>query len=106
MPRIVATHAVKDVKHWASQGDKRVEDLTPFGTDLVDYVAADGSNRVAVSVNIHDMVGSDGLHAITRDGGNDGGTRSHTASHPPHGVAASRVVEKNSVSDLAPIPFK
>jgi hypothetical protein len=57
MPRVVATHAVKDVKHWASKDDERVEMLAPFGTDIVSYVAADGSNQVAVAANIHDMEG-------------------------------------------------
>ena len=57
MPRVVATHAVKDVKHWASKGDERVKDLAPFATEVVSYVAADGSDRVAVSANIHDMEG-------------------------------------------------
>ena len=57
MPRIVVTHEVKDVKHWASKGDERVEVLAPLGTDVVSYVAADGSNRIAVSANIHDMEG-------------------------------------------------
>jgi hypothetical protein len=57
MPRIVATHTVNDVKHWASKGDERVEILAPFGTEVVSYVAADGSNQVAVSANIHDMEG-------------------------------------------------
>ena len=57
MPRIVATHEVKDVKHWASKGDERVEIIGPFATEIVSYVAADGSNRVAVSANVHDMEG-------------------------------------------------
>ncbi len=57
MPRVVAIHAVKDVKHWVSKGDERVGDLTPFATDVVSYVAADGSNQVAVSANLHDMEG-------------------------------------------------
>jgi hypothetical protein len=57
MPRIVATHEVKDVKHWASKGDERVEIIGQFGTDVVSYVSADGSNKVAVSANIHDMEG-------------------------------------------------
>jgi hypothetical protein len=57
MPRIVATHEVEDVKHWASKGDERVEILGQFGTDIVSYVAADGSNKVAVSANVHDMEG-------------------------------------------------
>jgi hypothetical protein len=54
---MVVTHEVKDVKHWASKGDERVEVLAPFGTNVVSYVAADGSNRIAVSANIHDMEG-------------------------------------------------
>jgi hypothetical protein len=57
MPRGVATHAVKDAKHWASKSDERVEAFAPFATDVVSYVAADGSNQVAISANIHDMEG-------------------------------------------------
>ena len=57
MPRIVVTHAVKDVKHWASKGDERVKDIASFGSEVVSYVAADGSNQVAVSGNVHDMEG-------------------------------------------------
>ena len=57
MPRIVATHEVKDVKHWASKGDERVEIIGPFATEIVSYVAADGSNKVAVSANVHNMEG-------------------------------------------------
>lgn len=57
MPRMVGTHAVKDVKHWASKGKERVEIFAPFATEVVSYVAADGSNQVAVAANIHDMEG-------------------------------------------------
>jgi hypothetical protein len=57
MPKIVVTHTVKDVKFWASKDDERLEILAPFATDLVSYVAADGSNQVAVAANIHDMEG-------------------------------------------------
>jgi steroid delta-isomerase-like uncharacterized protein len=57
MPRIVATHTVNDVKHWASKGDERVEIIGPFATEIVSYVAADGSNQVAVSANIHNVEG-------------------------------------------------
>jgi len=57
MPKIVVTHAVNDVKFWASKDDERLEILSPFATDLVSYVAVDGSNQVAVTANIHDMGG-------------------------------------------------
>jgi hypothetical protein len=36
---MVATHEVKDVKHWASKGDERVEIIRPFATEIVLYVA-------------------------------------------------------------------
>ena len=35
----------------------RINDLAPFATDVVSYVATDGSNRVAISANIHDIAG-------------------------------------------------
>ena len=57
MPRMVGTHAVKDVKNWAAKSDERVAMMAPFATEIVSYVAADGSNQVAVSANIHDMAG-------------------------------------------------
>jgi len=57
MPKMVITHPVKDAKHWASKHDERVTSFSPFGTDLVSYVATDGSNRAAVSANITDVEG-------------------------------------------------
>jgi hypothetical protein len=54
---MVATNTVQDVQHWASKGDERVEFIGPFATEIVSYVAADGSNQVAVSANIHNVEG-------------------------------------------------
>jgi len=76
MPRIVITHPVKDVKLWASKGDERAEIFAPFATEAVDYVAADGSNKVAVAANIHDM---DGMMAFMQ-------TPEAAASMEAHGV--------------------
>jgi hypothetical protein len=76
MPRIVITHKVKDVKHWASKGDVRVEVFAPFGTEVVSYIAADGSNKVAMSANIHDM---EGLIAMSQ-------TPEAAAARESHGV--------------------
>lgn len=57
MPKIVITHQVKDVKEWSSKPsmDTLHKAFAPFATDVVAYVAVDGSNQVAVSANIHDM---------------------------------------------------
>ena len=59
MPTIVITHDVKDVKAWASKPNMDVLQgaFAPFATDTVAYTAVDGSNRVAISTNVHDMEG-------------------------------------------------
>ena len=59
MPKIVITHEVKDVEAWASKlsMDALQGAFAPFATDTVAYTAVDGSNRVAVSANVHDMEG-------------------------------------------------
>lgn len=76
MPRIVITHEVKDVKHWASKGAERVEFIGPFGTEIVSYISADGSNQVAVSANVHNM---EGLIAMSQ-------TPEAAAAREAHGV--------------------
>jgi hypothetical protein len=76
MPRIVVTHSVKDVKLWVSKKDERAKDVAPFATEVVEYVAADGSNKIAVSANIHDM---DGMMAFMQ-------TPESVASMEAHGV--------------------
>ena len=61
MPRIIFTHAVED-KHFESYKGKEFANMlsevfSSFGTEVAVYVAADGSNRVAIAANIHDMNG-------------------------------------------------
>jgi hypothetical protein len=57
MPKIVVTHQVKDLAHWASKHSERVAAFAPWGTNVVDHLAADGSNNVAVSIDVHDLPG-------------------------------------------------
>lgn len=89
MPRIVITHEVKDVKHWASKGDVRVEVFAPFGTEVVSYVAADGSKKVAVSANVHDM---EGLMAMSQ-------TPEAAAARESHGVLPPVVFHNEAIMD-------
>ena len=65
MSRIVITNAVEDVEHYKGKefADRLAEIMAPFGTEVAVYVAADGSNRVAVAVNVHDM---EGMMAFTQ----------------------------------------
>jgi hypothetical protein len=55
MPRVVFTHSVTDPALWASKHGERVTAFAPWGTNVVDYLSADGSHAVAVSVDVHDM---------------------------------------------------
>jgi hypothetical protein len=60
VPRIVITHAVKDVDHWLGGRAERAAAL-PGATDATDLVAMDGSNHAAVAFDIDDL---DALKAV------------------------------------------
>jgi len=55
MPKMVVTHAVVDIERWLQGKAERVDLSSTWGTNVTDYVAADGSNNVAVTFDIHDM---------------------------------------------------
>jgi len=55
MPTVVFTHAVTDRALWASKHSERVSAFAPWGSNVVDYLSADGGNTVALSVDVHDM---------------------------------------------------
>jgi hypothetical protein len=56
VPRIVATHAVADVERWLQGKAERREAIeSGSGSNVVDYVAADGSNNIAVTADVADL---------------------------------------------------
>jgi hypothetical protein len=56
MPRLVATHAVEDVERWLAGKAERAEALaSASGSNVTDYVAADGSNNIAVTADVGDV---------------------------------------------------
>jgi hypothetical protein len=55
MPKVVFTHAVKDLALWESKHSERVTAFSPWGKNVVDHLGADGGNNVAVSVDVHDV---------------------------------------------------
>lgn len=55
MPKAVLTHAVVDVERWLKGKEERAAAIGTAGTNVTDHVAADGSNNVAVTADIHDM---------------------------------------------------
>ena len=55
MPKVVLTHSVVDVERWLKGKEERAAALGSAGSNVTDYVAMDGSNNIAVSVDVHDM---------------------------------------------------
>lgn len=55
MPKIVIVHKVVDLERWLKYKQERVDQLEPFGSDVTDHVAADGSKTVSVTADISDM---------------------------------------------------
>lgn len=63
MPKMVVTHAVVDIDRWLQGKAERAALIGKVASNVTDYVAADGSNNVAVTADIHDMEGLQGLMA-------------------------------------------
>ena len=55
MPRVIFTHPVRDPELWASKHAERVAAFAAWGSNVVEYLAADGGKNVAVSVDVHDL---------------------------------------------------
>ena len=55
MPRMVITHDVVDIERWLKGKDERAAAIGSVGSNVTDHVALDGSNRIAVTADIHDL---------------------------------------------------
>ena len=56
MPKLVITHDVADVDTWLKFKSERTGAISEMGgRHVVDHVAHDGSNRVAISAEIDDV---------------------------------------------------
>ena len=55
MPKMVMTHSVEDVARWLTGKEERAALLGAAGTNVTDYVAVDGSNSIAVTMDIADL---------------------------------------------------
>ncbi len=55
MPRVVLTHAVEDVERWLEGKAERAAAIGAIGTNVTDYVALDGSNKIAVTTDVQDL---------------------------------------------------
>lgn len=58
MPKIVAIHGVVDVAKWLEFKSERADAVAALGgSNVVDHVAQDGSNAVAVTADVSDVEG-------------------------------------------------
>src|SRR5664280_960180 len=63
MPKIVISHAVRDVETWLKGKEERAAVIGRYGTNVTDHVAMDGSNTIAVTADIHDLAGAQAMMA-------------------------------------------
>lgn len=55
MPKVVITHAVEDIDRWLQGHEGRATAIeSGSGSNVTDYVAADGSSNVAVTADVSD----------------------------------------------------
>jgi len=55
MPKVVITHNVVDVQRWLEGKAERAAAIGSMGGNVIDTVALDGSNRVAVIADVNDL---------------------------------------------------
>jgi hypothetical protein len=56
VPKVVIIHNVTDVERWLSFKSERVAAIGQLGgTDVMDHVARDGSNSVAITADLADV---------------------------------------------------
>ena len=63
MPKVVMTHAVKDIETWLKGKEERAAVVGPYATNITDYVAMDGSKNIAVTADMHDLAGAQAMMA-------------------------------------------
>ena len=64
MPRVVITHAVEDIDRWLHGNAERAAAIeSGTGSKVTDYVAADGSNNVAITTDVSDPAALQGMLA-------------------------------------------
>ena len=58
MPKIVVIHDVADVAKWLEYKSERADAISTLGgSNVVDHVAQDGANTVAVGADVSDLDG-------------------------------------------------
>lgn len=87
MPRFIFTHAVSDRDLWASKHSDRVDAFAAWGSNVVDYLDAEGGNQVCVSVDVHDV---EGMKAALESPEIEAAKKAHGVLEPIIMLVASR----------------
>ena len=64
MPRVVITHAVEEIDRWlAGRAERAAAIESGTGSNVTDYVAADGSNTIAITADVADVAAIEAMLA-------------------------------------------
>jgi hypothetical protein len=64
MPRVVITHAVRDINRWLDGKAERAAAIeSGTGSNVTDYVAHDGSNNIAITADVSDLAALESMLA-------------------------------------------
>ena len=64
MPRVVITHAVEEIDRWlAGRAERAAAIESGTGSNVTDFVAADGSNNIAITADVADVDALKGMLA-------------------------------------------
>jgi hypothetical protein len=64
MPKVVIIHAVEEMDRWlAGHADRAAAIESRTGSNVTDYVAADGSNTIAITADVSDVEALKGMLA-------------------------------------------
>ena len=56
MPKVVITHAVQNIDRWLQGKSERAAAIeSGTGSNVIDYVAHDGSNNIAICADVADI---------------------------------------------------
>jgi hypothetical protein len=64
VPKLVITHAVQDIDRWlAGKAERAAAIESGSGSNVADYVAADGSTNIAITADVADVDAIQGMLA-------------------------------------------
>jgi hypothetical protein len=61
VPKMVITHSVVDIERWLNGKAERAALIGSVATNVTDYLAADGSNNIAITADVHDVAGAQAM---------------------------------------------